>query len=357
MHVITPHRFGGAEHVLAHLAAAQIARGHTVHIVMPARLPDFQEYARRLGVPVVTAPIAGKLNVMAPARIVSLARELRCDVLHSHLSSASMHAIRAGRRAGIPVVAHIHALSSPRWYRGADLVLTCSQAAAAHVRKRGLGGTPVQVIYNGILPADASSLRPPEEVKRDLGIPEDAPIVGSVAALIPRKGHIHLLQAASLLSTKWPNLVLVFVGSGPLYNELHRIAENLGVENKARILGWREDKMDIVRCFTVVAIPSVAVDGFSMTALEAAQFGIPAVASDWPGIDEAVIHGKTGLLVPPGQSDALARALDQILSHAELRGRLGEQARRRLFAELTIDRMAENLDNVYLELTQRVRFQ
>lgn len=350
MHVITPHRFGGAEHVLAHLAAAQMARGHRVHVVMPPRLEAFQEYLRAEGVPVVTAAISGKLNLFAPSRLVALGCELGAEVIHSHLSSASWHAIRAGKKAGIPVVAHIQALSSPRWYRNADLVLVCSRAAERHVQGLGMTEEPLRVVYDGIPPADPGRLRPAAEVRRELGIPEEAPVVGSVAALIPRKGHAFLLEAARLLGDRWPDLHLVFVGAGPLRQSLRKTAEEMGIGDRTHLLGWRNDKMDIMRTFTVVAVPSVGVDGFSMTALEAAQFGIPAVASNWPGVDEAVLDGETGLLVRPGKAEALAAALDRVLGDPGLRERLGQRARERLFAELTIDRMAEVLDGVYREL-------
>ncbi len=357
MHVITPHRFGGAEHVLAHLAAAQRARGDRVHVVMPPRLKGFQEYLRAEGVPVVTAAISGKLNLFAPSRLIALACELGAEVMHSHLSSASRHSIRAGRRAGIPVVAHVQALSSPRWYRNADLVLVCSRAAEQHVRSLGMTEEPLRVIYDGIPPADLDKLRPAAEVRRELGVPEEAPVVGSVAALIPRKGHAFLLEAARSLGDKWPNLHLVFVGSGALRQSLRETAERMGIAERTHLLGWRDDKMDIVSTFTVVAVPSIGVDGFSMTALEAAQFGIPAVASNWPGIDEAVLDSETGLLVPPGDAGALASALDRLLGDPGLREQLGQRARERLFAELTIDRMAGILEGVYRELIQASRGQ
>ncbi|MCD6351304.1 MAG: glycosyltransferase [Armatimonadetes bacterium] len=341
--------------MLAHLAAAQQARGQRVQVLMPPRLEAFQNYLRELGVPVVTERIAGKLNPTAPGRILALARQMGADVIHSHLSSASMHSIRAARKGGIPIVAHIQALSSPRWYGGADLILVCSRAAEKHVRRLGLKGDNIRVLYDGIPLADAARLRPPQEVRRALGIPADAPVVGSVAALIARKGHAFLLQAARLLTPRWPNLHLVLVGSGPLRGQLARLAQHLNLAERVHLLGWRDDKLDLVRTFDVVAIPSVAVDGFSMTALEAAQFGIPAVASNWPGIDEAVLHEETGLLVPPSDPTALAHALDTLLADDSLRHKLGQRARARVLAELTMERMAENLEEVYrsLVLTDR----
>lgn len=355
LHVITPHRFGGAEHVLAHLAAAQVRRGHTVRVAMPPRLPEFQEYMRALDVEVVTANVAGKLNFAAPARIAALAAGMNADVIHSHLSSASLNAARAARRAGVPVVAHIQALSSPRWYARADAVIVCSKAVERHVRELGLGGIPIHVIYDGIPLADAARLKPPEEMRRELGIPSDAPVVGAVAALIPRKGHVHLLEAAARLADRWPHLHLVFVGSGPEEPRLEELARQLGIQDRLRLLGWRDDKLDIVRTFTLVAIPSLSVDGFSMTALEAAQFGIPAVASDLPGVDEAVLHEKTGLLVPPAEPDRLAEAIARLLGDSELRRRLGEQARERVVSELTIDHTAEQIDTVYRQAIEAAR--
>ncbi len=347
--VITPHRFAGAERACAHLSAALRDRGHNVLVVMPPRLPEFREYLAELAVPVEQAQICGKLNPSATARLAAIVRDFGADVIHSHLSTAALRACAAGRRTGVPTVAHVHAMNRAGWYRRADLVIACSRGVADHLRRQGLR-RPIEVVYNGLLLAEFQTLRPAGEVRQELGLPRDAPIIGVVASLTRRKGHRYLLEALAALRDRWPNLLCIILGSGPLRARLCRLAERLGVSHACHFLGFRQDRLEIMQLLDLLVLPSVAIEGFGLVILEAAALGVPAVASDMPGIDEAVVNGQTGLLVPPGDSAALANAIDTLLRDDNLRQRMGQAARDRALREFTIERMAAEVENCYLRL-------
>jgi glycosyltransferase involved in cell wall biosynthesis len=353
--VITPHRFAGAEHVCAHLAQELSARGHRVHLVAPPRLQLFQEYVASLGVPFIPLKINGKLNQRAPHLLASLAREVRADLFHAHLSTANYHAGRARKLAKVPLVSHVHAMSSPLWYRAADLVLTCTYGVARHLQAAGLNHAPIEVVYNGILPEEFSNVRSPEEVRSELHLPATVPVVGVVASLTKRKGHAYLLEALSLLRDKWPDLMCLILGEGPLRRVLEQRTQVLGLNDRVRFLGFREDRLDFMQIFDILVLPSVGVEGFGLSIIEAAMFGVPSVASNLPGVDEAVVNGETGVLVPPRDAHALAEAIDRLLSDETERRRLGRHARRRARTEFTISSMADGVEQAYRRMLATVR--
>ncbi len=353
LQVITPRRFAGAERVCAHLAHGLTARGHRVHVVAPPRLPAFQEYVKSLGVPFVALDISGKLNPRAARLLAGLARDLGADLLHSHLSSAGFHTVRAARRAGVPAVVHVHAMSRMLWYRGADLILACTKGVARHVRSSGLVEAPVQVVYNGLLADEFERVRPAEEVRAELGLPGGAPVIGVVGSLTRRKGHVYLLRALAELVDDWPELTCLLLGAGPLRGALSRAAARLGLADRVRFLGYREDRLDFIQVCDLVALPSIGIEGFGLCLIEAAMFGIPSVASRLPGVDEAVLDGETGLLAPPRDAQALAGALARLLSNEEERLALGKRARRRVRTEFTVEAMTRGVEEAYRRVLAR----
>ncbi|MCD6351305.1 MAG: glycosyltransferase family 4 protein [Armatimonadetes bacterium] len=352
LQVLTPHRLAGAERVCAQLSAALKARGHEVKILMPARVPELAEYARSLGVEVVYANIGGKLNPWAAGRIAAAAQAFGADLLHTHLSSASWHGCRAGRQAGLPVLAHVHAMSSALWYGGADRIVACSHGVQEHLRRAGLTRIPLEVVYNGVLVDEAAARRPPEEVGQELSL-GGGPIIACMASLTARKGQLYLIEALARLRQRWPGLRCLFLGEGPLRRRLQRRAAALGLQDMVHFLGFREDRFDVLQLCELTVLPSIGIEGFGLAVIEAALLGLPTVASDLPGLNEAVLDGETGLLVPPRDPEALATAIGRLLSNVELRRNLGVQARRRARADFTIERMAERIEEVYARLLAR----
>jgi glycosyltransferase involved in cell wall biosynthesis len=349
LQVITPHRFAGAERVCAELSAALRARGHEVRVAAPPRVRAFADYLQQLGVPFLPAAIAGKLNLAAPRRLAALAKEMEADLLHAHLSSASLHACAARRFFPRPVVAHVHAMNRVWWYQGADVVVACSRGVAEHLCRQGLRPL-VQVIYNGVRAQQLAHLPPPQDVRRALGLSPGAPVVGAVASLVPRKGHRYLLQALHLLKPRWPDLVCLLLGAGPLEAALRRLAARWGLAEGVRFLGFRANVWDFVQIMDVLVLPSLAIEGFGLCIVEAALLGVPAVASALPGVDEVVVDNQTGLLVPPGDATGLAQALARLLSDPTLRRRLGDQARRWAQERFAIERMAAEVEQLYENL-------
>lgn len=353
LQVITPHRFAGAERICAQLAQRLIARGHHAYIAAPPRCQAFLDYVASLKVPLVSLPLGGKLNLRAPRLLASLALDLQVDLFHSHLSTASLHTVRAARLSHLPAICHVHAMSGTRWYRGADLILACTEGVARHLLASGLNDVPVQVVHNGVLPEEFDQVRPPEEMRAELELAPDAPVIGIVASLTKRKGHVYLFHALQLLADEWPHLTCLCLGDGPLLGRLTKLARSLDIADQVRFLGFRDDRLDVIQICDLLVLPSTGIEGFGLCIIEAAMLGIPAIASRLPGVDEAVLDGQTGLLVPPRDPEALAQAINRLLSDRTERRQLGNKARRRVRAEFTIDAMAKATEAAYRRVLSR----
>jgi len=354
LQVITARRFYGAERVLLHLCEGLRDRGHEVWVACKPN-EDIEHELRGLDIPTFVMPIAGKVNPAAPFRLAGLARRLKVDVIHTHLSSASLWGSVAGRMAGVPVVAEVHALNSRRCFMLAHRIVTCSEGVRRHLQGLRVPAQRMEVLYNGLPLRLFEGLQSGAEVRRELGLPGDAPVIGAVAHLAPKKGQRYLLEAVLLLRARFPGLVCLLVGEGETLLELEELAEQLGVQDSVRFMGFRSDAVQIMAGLDVVVLPSVAKEGLGVALIEAGFLGKPAVASDCAGIDEVIVNGETGLLVPPANSWALADGIAAVLADPALGQRLGAAARTRVSGLFTMEAMAARAEEIYYELLRRRR--
>ncbi|MCX7599819.1 MAG: glycosyltransferase family 4 protein, partial [Armatimonadetes bacterium] len=270
--------------------------------------------------------------------------------IHTHLSSASVHGIAAARRLGIPSVAHVHAMNSPRWYRGATVVLAVTHGVADHLRRHLPAESNLRVIYNGISAKRFDTLRTPAQIRQEIGLPPKLRTVGVAAGLVERKGHRYLIESIAQLRPRWPDLRCLIIGTGPKLPHLRHLTRRLEAQDNVMFVGWRSDVPDVMQVLDLHVLPSTEIEGFGLCIIEAAFLGIPTVASNLPGVDEAVVHEETGLLVPPRDSKALAEAIERLLVDESLRQRLGEAALARARELFTDERMARDIAALYHEL-------
>jgi glycosyltransferase involved in cell wall biosynthesis len=175
---------------------------------------------------------------------------------------------------------------------------------------------------------------------RELGIPDDALVVGNVAALSDHKDHRTLVEAAALVVDKNPRVAFVVAGDGELRDELEARARQLGLGPRFVMLGFRRDVDRLLPVFDVFCLSS-KLEGLGTSLLDAMCFGRCVVATDAGGIPEVVADGKSGWLVPVGRPEALAAALGEALAHPEERAARGASGRRLFEERYTAARMVE----------------
>jgi glycosyltransferase involved in cell wall biosynthesis len=297
------------------------------------------------------------------ARLISRARP---DLLHYHTS----HAITLGTLSGLiaaPFVGRIPAVLTRRvsfslrrnplarlkyTYR-IDHVIAVADGVRWVLIAEGLSPSRVSVIHSGIEMSRFSSLAETAGIafRRQLDLPQDGRLVGSVGALVGHKGHRHLLDAMALLTRRRPQLRLAIVGDGPLRPDLEEQARQCGLEGRVHFAGFREDIADLLPAFDVFVLPSISGEGSPAVVKEAMACGVPIVASELDGVCEVVDEGREALLVPPGDPERLGEAIESLLVDGPLRERLTQRAKERV-RDFSADRMVERTEEVYARVLE-----
>jgi glycosyltransferase involved in cell wall biosynthesis len=183
--------------------------------------------------------------------------------------------------------------------------------------------------------------------------PEGAYVIGSVGWLTPVKGHRVVIEALAKLKPKYPKTHLLLVGSGHLRGELSELAARLGVTASVDFLGARTDVPDCLRALHCFVLPSFN-EGMGRALIEAMAAGRPVIASRVGGIPAIVEHGKSGLLVPPGDAEALVAAIADVIDRPERARALGEAARARIDESFSVGAMVQTIERVYEAALTRV---
>jgi glycosyltransferase involved in cell wall biosynthesis len=208
---------------------------------------------------------------------------------------------------------------------------------------------PIETLYHGPDREAVSGIDPPDGVLEELGVSEWAPIVGTIGNLKEHKGHEYLLEAATIVRREVPEARFIVIGQGPREASLRRKARDLGLDGTVVFAGYREDALRVAATFDVFVLSSLH-EGLSIALLEAMALGKPPVVTRVGGLPEVVRDGEDGLIVPPGDADALARGILRLLKDESARSKLGEAARGRA-AAFDIRQAVRRMEAVYGELT------
>lgn len=293
------------------------------------------------------------------------ARESRIELIWAFFPDASLVAWWAARRSGLPLVLNQRNLGARLehpWLRRplqrfvmrrADVCVANSEAAQRHaqgfdVRQDRLVVIPNVVDTQRFQPLDAGERR---RLRSALGLPPDRWVIGCVANQRPVKGLADLVRAFALLRERH-EATLMLVGDGEQRAELEALTRALRVERDVIFLGQRTDVERIVPCFDVGVLPSHA-EGSSNALLELLSCGTPTVATDVGGNPEALRRGELGVLVPPGDSKALADALMRLLDDPDRRRTLSASGRAQVVAHFGPAEITSRWERVFRDVIAR----
>ena len=369
-HVMTADLWAGAEVQLFTTASYLAERPDvtlTAVLFNDGRLAD---ELRRLHIDVAVIEEASHNAIEIVLFLTRFLVEQRIDLVHTHRYKDTVLGAIAAKLAGVPhVVRTMHGLREPMsgWNRfkfgayealdktvlrwSADRVIAVSNRMAGALISSGYKSWMVTTIQNGIDLGKTASRRSPEDVKHELGL-DGAIVIGTAGRLVPVKGHDTLLRGARLILDREPRVQFVIAGDGPLERELKALASRLGIDNACRFLGARHDITDVVSAMDVFVLPSLN-EGMPMAMLEAMALARPVVASKVGGLPELIRHRESGLLVPPGNADALAGACLELVRDRSRAARIGEEARRTIETEFSHDRNGQALIDVYHAVRRR----
>jgi len=352
--------WGGQPSRILMLSEGLRERGHEVVLAVPAGSMLAQR-AREAGLETFEEPHFRKtkhlVSAWHDARVLdAFLRRRPMDLVDAH-GSQDLWAVAAGHKLGrhrIPLLYTRHNtktivdnLANRLLYRKlVDYLIVASSAVLERyepfLRRGDLSRERISVVHSSYWEQSFHAGVSGERVRRELGLNGDRSLlVGVVGRLVRDKGGACFLEAASRLAARIPEAIFLFVGRGTEEENLRRLAKDLGLTGRVRFLGFRQDVPEITAALDLSVLPSIDCDASSAVLKEAMALAKPVVATDMGGAREIVEEGKTGLLVPPGDSEALAEAVGKILLSGDRGRAMGREGQRRVQSHFGQKRLVE----------------
>ncbi len=374
MFVATSLEVGGAERLLAEIInQLDLTRFRPMVACLKGAGPLAAQLAE-VPAPVFANLMVNKFDLRVIHRLTRLMRRRKVDAVFTLNPGDKMFWGRlCAHLARVPVIlSAIHSTGTLRpdgsmtsvigWFNKRltpftdAFIALCEYQRDYLIKAEGLPAAKVEVIYNGIALEKARPTRPADEVRAELGLPPDAPVIGLVAVMRPEKRHDIFLRAAALILKRHPEARFLVVGDGPQRPRIESLWRALGLQSRVQLLGFRSDVVEVMNVMDVVALTSHPADTFPLSLLEAMALGKPVVVTDIPGGIKEMVSGPTdtaGLIVAPQDPRTVARAVNQLLGNPDLARRLGEAGRARVAADFTIQQTVARLQDLIRDLARK----
>jgi glycosyltransferase involved in cell wall biosynthesis len=286
-------------------------------------------------------------------------KRMQPDVIHAHdahgvaMAGLALSLGAASAKHGEPPLVasrrvdfHLRHNSFSRWkHRQVDCFIAASEAIRHMLVADGVPDERAVTVHEGI-DVERVAATSFVDVHQAFFLPHGAPVVGNIAALVPHKGQRHLVEAAHIVVQKLPDVRFVILGEGELREALERLVKEYRLEKHVLLPGFRTDVLGCLKSFDVFAMSSVT-EGLGTSLLDAMACSRPIVATEAGGIPEVVVHGVTGLLVPPRDHTAMADAIIALISDQPRRQKMGEAGFVRVNEKFTLERMIAGTAAVY----------
>jgi glycosyltransferase involved in cell wall biosynthesis len=350
--------WGGQEIRILTEAQGMLERGHQITLLCPPEANIHRE-GIAAGLDVVALPIARKkpLGVAAVRRWLS---EHPVDIVNTHSSTDAWLVALAGSVSKItPPMVRTRHISAPvannaatRWLYGTasrHIVTTGERLRNALIDNNGFDPQHITSVPTGIdtkryIPGNRRAAR------RQLGLSEDANIVGIVATLRSWKGHSYLLEAFAGLEDR--NACLAIVGDGPQRAAIDKLITEFGLRKRVLMPGNQSDVVPWLQALDVFVLPSYANEGVPQAILQAMSCGIPVVSTGIGSILEAMRDEETGLVVPEREPGPLRHAIERLFGDAELRLRFGDAARKVALEKFGTEVMLDKMEAVFSQVVR-----
>lgn len=362
IHVVYSLRIGGLESVIVDLVNKTSSNfDNTICCITgPGPMAD---RIKNENVKIITIGKREGLDLALPLRFAKLFSLHKPDIVHT-TNWGTIDAIIGAKLARVPSVVHaqhgwdISDVVKPRGrkkrimkllsYKVDKFIAVSDEIREWLVEDIGVKKDKVVLIDNGV---DTGKFSPKDKdvIRRKLGYDTETVIIGTVGRLDPVKNQRSLILAFKNLTEKYKNIGLMLIGDGPLRGELMRLTESLGISDRVLFLGEREDVDELLNVMDIFVLPSIA-EGMPKTVLEAMSTGLPVVASEVGAIPKLVIHGETGLLIPPSDENALIEAIEYYLLNPSKREVHGCAGRKRILERFSLNRMVQAYEELFWSL-------
>ena len=330
---------GGMEAVTVNLAQAMVHAGIPCTIIALDAGGEHEETLQRAGIPYHILGGRGIWDVRAHARLTRVLRQTESDVVHTHHFGSLVRAFPAIKLNGVSRLIHtehsedylrtrsdyrrvLRALS-----RFTDTFVVVARAMESYYRDEvAISASRLRVISNGI---DTTRFRPAENkaaLRRAIGLPENATLIGTAGRLFVEKDYPSLLRASAPLLLAADDIKLVLFGDGPERSMLEALAQDLGISSKTIFTGWRTDLPQALAALDVFVLSSTR-EACPLVLLEAQACGVPVVSTRAGDAEHLIVDGETGILIPTRDTQALQQAIARLVRDRDLRDAWGYTAR------------------------------
>lgn len=320
---------------------------------------------RIIDLPCLVRRISPIDDLKALLKLFKIFRREKPHIVHTHTSKAGLLGRWAAFLAGVPFIIHTpHGHVFHGYFNFVltkcfivaekisvlitDKIVTVTDRERDEHFKVGVGRRKKFItIHSGVaLDCFIGGNADIKKTKKEVGIPQDYNVVGTVGRLVTIKGHRYLIEAAQGVIEQFPRTVFVFVGDGDLKGELGKQARALGISKNILFIGWRNDVAELLSTFDIFAFPSLN-EGMGKVLIEAMAVWKPIVASKVGGIIDLVIDGVNGILVPPKDSEALCKAILRLLTDKSLARQLGKHGREMIYPDFDVSTMIQKIEEMY----------
>jgi glycosyltransferase involved in cell wall biosynthesis len=356
---------GGAERDLIALLKTLDRHKWELHVVCPGTGP-FREQLQAIAVPTHALslppwrkPLAVLQRRSAVGRLEALVNQLAPAMIHVNDIWWVPHTVRAiasGRSHSMPIVAHVRQEIEPEKVGRYEIdrveaVIAISLQIEQSLITGGVSMSKVRTLYSGIDCSTRQSTRDGQAIRRLIGVPNEAVLLGTVANLFPRKGYEVMLRALPAIIHAVPMVHYVIVGSDDhgYADQLTRLANELTIADRVHIVGFQDPVQPFLAALDLYMHPAL-MEGFGIAVVEAMAMGKAVVATTTGGLPEVVAQGETGLLVPPGDAESLAEAAISLLENKSRREQMGVCGRMRAQERFSLDASVAQMEQLYGEV-------
>ncbi|GBD96427.1 MAG TPA: glycosyltransferase family 1 protein [Nitrospirae bacterium] len=357
LHTESSTGWGGQENRTLHESIGLKALGQRILILcQPSGI--LGEKAETRGIEVRRCRMRKSYDILAIKYILDLIKTENIDIINTHSGKDTLLAGIAGRlSARKPLIVRTRHLALPITSRFtyrylSHRIVTVSEYVRQYLIGEGIPEKQVTAVPTCVDLTKFDPEKTKENLREDMGVERDTPLVGTVSILRRKKGHHILIDAIPLILKKVPDAVFVFAGNGPQKQNILNKIKSLGLENKVFMLGLRNDVPAILKSIDLFVLPTFQ-EALGTSFLEAMAMGKPVVGTNVGGVGEVIKNGLNGFLIEPDSPRAVAEAIIKLLEDKESAKKMGIEGRKMVERNFSVEKMCREMLDLYSSLSER----
>lgn len=338
LHLDTERGWRGGQQQAVYLFEYLLKQNYKTHFIC-RKNSKLADYFRKKAYPFHSLPLRNELDFVSAWKIAKFCRKNDYKILHLH----SAHALALGilakffyrslkligvRRVDFKIKKNIFSRFKYK-SKFVDVLVAISENIKQVLIADGVVSKKIKVIRSGIDVHKFAELKLKSSFRKELNLPENSLIIGTVAAIVGHKDYSNLLKAAEIVINSRENVVFIAAGSGDKEKEVFALAKQLKLKKRFKFLGYRNDVGQLLKLMDIFVLAS-KLEGLGTSVLDAMSVGLPIVGTNAGGIPEMIENKVNGLVVPKQDPQALATALTKFIDDRDLRKKISQNCKKKV---------------------------